>query len=86
LRSPLCSAGGGIKGGQVWGKTDKQGKKVVEGKVMPEDRVATIGYGLGVNLTETIYAPNGRPFTFSEKGKPVTRTLRLILGICLRCE
>jgi len=66
-------AGGGIKGGQVWGKTDKQGKKVVEGKVMPEDWVATIGYGLGVNLTETIYAPNGRPFTFSDKGKPVTQ-------------
>jgi hypothetical protein len=66
-------AGGGIKGGQVWGKTDKQGKKVVEGKVMPEDWVATIGYGLGINLEETIFAPNGRPFTFSDKGKPVTQ-------------
>jgi hypothetical protein len=65
--------GGGVKGGQVWGKTDKQGKKVVENKVAPEDWVATIGYGLGLDLTETIHAPNGRPFNFGDKGKPVTK-------------
>jgi hypothetical protein len=66
-------AGGGVKGGQVYGATDKQGKKVTEGKVMPEDWIATIGHGLGINLTEVVYAPNGRPFTFGDKGKPVTQ-------------
>ncbi len=65
-------AGGGAKGGMVHGATDKQGKKVAEGKIMPPDWIATLGYGLGVNLDEVIYAPNGRPFTFSDKGKPVT--------------
>jgi uncharacterized protein (DUF1501 family) len=66
-------AGGGVKGGQVWGKSDKQGKKIIENKVAPEDWVATIGYGLGLNMDETIYAPNGRPFTFADKGTPVTQ-------------
>jgi len=30
-------AGGGINGGQVWGKTDERGSKILEGKVRVED-------------------------------------------------
>ena len=65
-------AGGGIKGGTVYGETDGQGKKVKSNPVTPEDFIATIGYGMGLNLDETIYSPSQRPFTFGDKGKPVT--------------
>ncbi|MEM6916798.1 MAG: DUF1501 domain-containing protein, partial [Verrucomicrobiota bacterium] len=65
-------AGGGIKGGTVYGETDGQGKKVKSDPVTPEDFIATIGYGLGLNLDETIYSSTQRPFTFGDKGKPVT--------------
>jgi len=65
-------AGGGIKGGTVYGETDGQGKKVKANPVTPEDFIATIGYGMGLNLEETIYSPSQRPFTFGDKGKPVT--------------
>jgi hypothetical protein len=65
-------AGGGVKGGTVYGETDNQGKKVKANPVKPEDFLATIGYGLGLNLEEVVYSPTQRPFTFADKGKPVT--------------
>ena len=64
-------AGGGIRGGQVYGKTDEKGKFVVENKVEIPDFNATIAYGLGIPLEKTIYSESGRPFTVADKGKPV---------------
>ena len=64
-------AGGGIKGGQKYGSTDKMGKKVDSNPVKPEDFLATIGYGMGIPLDQTIYSPSRRPFTFANEGKPV---------------
>lgn len=65
-------AGGGIKGGTVYGETDGSGKKVKSNPVKPEDFLATIGYGMGMDLEQTIYSPTQRPFTFADKGQPVT--------------
>ena len=66
-------AGGGIKGGTVYGETDGSGKKVKSDPMKPEDFLATIGYGMGVPLDETIYSPTQRPFTFADKGVPATK-------------
>lgn len=65
-------AGGGIKGGTVYGETDPTGKKVKTNPVKVQDFLATIGYGLGLNLEEVIYSPTQRPFTFARKGTPLT--------------
>ncbi len=65
-------AGGGIKGGTVYGETDGSGKKVKANPVKPGDFLATIGHGLGLNQEETVYSPTQRPFTFADKGVPVT--------------
>ena len=65
-------AGGGIKGGTVYGETDGVGKKVKLNPVKPEDFLATIGHGLGLNQEEIVYSPTQRPFTFADKGVPVT--------------
>lgn len=65
-------AGGGIKGGTVYGETDGSGKKVKTNPVKPADFLATIGYGLGLDLDETVYSPTQRPFTFADKGVPAT--------------
>lgn len=65
-------AGGGIKGGTVYGETDGAGKKVKANPVKPEDFLATIGHGLGLNQEETVYSPTQRPFTFADKGVPIT--------------
>ncbi len=65
-------AGGGIRGGQIYGKTDKGGHEVVENKVLPPDFNATIGYALGLPLDQVIFSPSKRPFTVADKGQPIT--------------
>jgi hypothetical protein len=68
-------AGGGIRGGQVWGKTDEEGREVIENKVEIPDFNATIAYALGLPLDEIIYSPTRRPFTLSDKGQPLTQLI-----------
>ncbi len=63
--------GGGIKAGQVYGKTNKNGTKIIEDKVSAPDLHATIGHALGLNLDEAVHSPSGRPFTMAAKGKPI---------------
>ena len=65
-------AGGGIRGGQIYGKTDKGGHEVAESKVTIPDFNATIGYALGLPLDQVIYSPSKRPFTVADKGQPLT--------------
>lgn len=66
-------AGGGIKGGQVYGRTDETGSNVVENKVSVPDLNATIAYALGLPLDQIVYSPSLRPFTVADKGKPITQ-------------
>ena len=66
-------AGGGVKGGTVYGSTDGAGKKVKSDPMKPEDFLATIGYGMGLPLEEIIYSPTQRPFTFANHGEPATK-------------
>ncbi|MCB1230714.1 MAG: DUF1501 domain-containing protein [Verrucomicrobiae bacterium] len=55
-------AGGGIQGGQVYGKSDKLGMAVEEDPVEPKDFNATIAHALGIPLDKIVYSPSGRPF------------------------
>lgn len=63
--------GGGVKGGNVYGKTDKEGREVVENKMNIMDFNASIAYALGLPLDQVIYSPSKRPFTIADKGAPV---------------
>ena len=63
--------GGGVKGGQVYGKTDK-GIEVTENEVEVPDFIATIAYALGLPLDTVIYSPSMRPFTVADRGQPIT--------------
>jgi uncharacterized protein (DUF1501 family) len=55
---PLCYsgllAGGGIRGGTVWGKSDKEGKFVQQHPVSPEDFTATIYQALGITAEDRL--------------------------------
>ncbi|MFK7910545.1 MAG: DUF1501 domain-containing protein [Akkermansiaceae bacterium] len=67
-------AGGGIKGGQVYGATDKSGSTVTENKVSAPDFNATIGHALGIEHKKVIYSASKRPFRMSgREGKPITK-------------
>ena len=65
-------AGGGVKGGQRYGKTDAEGREVIESQLMVPDFNATIAYALGLPLDRIIYSPSKRPFQIAHKGKPAT--------------
>lgn len=66
-------AGGGIRGGQVYGSTDANAFHVEENGATPEDLNATIAHALGIPHDKVINSPDGRPFTISNKGKPIEK-------------
>ncbi len=68
-------AGGGFKGGYVYGRTDEGGENVIENPVKIPDFNATIAYAMGMPLDNVIYSPSKRPFTVADKGKPVLNLL-----------
>lgn len=58
--SILC-AGGGVRGSQVYGRSDRIAAYVEEGLVTPTDLVATILTSLGINIRQRIYDRQTRP-------------------------
>ena len=64
-------AGGGFKGGYVYGKTSKGAEEVDENPVTIPDFNATIAHALGIPIKKELFSPTGRPFTVAHKGKPV---------------
>jgi hypothetical protein len=67
-------AGGGIRGGQVYGKSDKQGGLPADNAVHVSDFFATIYHALGYSDDTHVKDPSGRPFYFVQ-GKPVKGVL-----------
>ena len=61
-------AGGGIKGGQVIGKTDKEGATVIERPISTLDFLSTICKILGIDYTKRNTATGGRPIRIVDKG------------------
>jgi hypothetical protein len=61
----VALAGGGIKGGQVYGSSDKQGGHPREGKVTPQDLTATVLHCLGFDPHAEYRDPQGRPLVAS---------------------
>jgi hypothetical protein len=68
-------AGGGVKGGVVWGSSDKQGHSPEDEGVRVADLNATIAHALGLPLGEEVFSKEGRPFKVAHDGKPVLKLL-----------
>ncbi|MEX0727831.1 MAG: DUF1501 domain-containing protein [Planctomycetaceae bacterium] len=63
-------AGGGIRGGQVYGASDPQGAYVKDKPVTPDDFAATILYAFGISPEVPVYDRTGRPVRVTT-GNPV---------------
>jgi len=61
----LALAGGGIRGGQVYGASDKTGGHPKDGRVQPQDLTATIFHCLGFRPETEIHDTLGRPLPIS---------------------
>ena len=68
-------AGGGIRGGQLYGSSDSAGHAVDLDGVSPADFNATIATALGLPLTKEIFSPTGRPFKVAHDGKAIAKLL-----------
>jgi hypothetical protein len=68
-------AGGGIRGGQAVGKTDRQGAAVVERPTSALDFLATVCKVLGIDADKQNPTPIGRPIRIVDKGHKVVSEL-----------
>jgi uncharacterized protein (DUF1501 family) len=64
-------AGGGIKGGYIYGSSDKEGTAVADKQASAQDFLSTIGWSLGLPIDEVVMSPSNRPFTVGDKGKAI---------------
>ena len=63
-------AGGGIRGGQVYGSSDKLAAYPRDNPVAPEDLLATIYHAMGISLESEVRDQENRPQRITD-GKPV---------------
>jgi hypothetical protein len=71
----VALAGGGIRGGQVIGKTDAGGTEVTDRPVTVNDLFQTIYNTLGIDPTHENMSKIGRPIKLVEGGAPVKELL-----------
>jgi uncharacterized protein (DUF1501 family) len=67
--------GGGLKGGQVVGATDKDGIEVVDRPVGVMDLIATMTRSMGISLDTEYTTPRGRPMKVVDNGRPISELL-----------
>ncbi len=65
-------AGGGIKGGQVIGATDRRGGSIQDRPLQPGDLAATVFSHLGIDPKSHWLSPSGRPIPLVEEGQPIS--------------
>lgn len=69
-------AGAGIKGGMVYGETDKTASNVITEKTTAADFNATIAAAMGLQHDQVLFSPSKRPFKMGGKtGQPITEIL-----------
>ncbi len=69
-------AGGGIKGGQVYGKTSADGTAIEENPVSVPNFIATVCAALGIDATKQNQSNVGRPIRIADAGaKPIKEVL-----------
>mgnify|MGYP003349759402 FL=1 len=66
----LALAGGGIRGGVVYGSSDKHAAEPVDGAVEPRDLIATVLHCLGIEPETMVPDLEGRPVALS-KGRVI---------------
>jgi hypothetical protein len=71
----VLMAGGGLRLGQVIGKTDARGAYVTERPLSPEDVAATVYHHLGIDPKTALPDRTGRPRYLVEEGEPIRELL-----------
>ncbi len=67
----IVMGGGGLKGGQYVGSTDKDGVEIVDREVGVMDLIATMAKAMGIDVTTQYTTPIGRPIKVVDGGQPI---------------
>lgn len=67
----VAFAGAGVRGGQVIGRTDRDGGFVQDRPYTPDDIGATILTSLGVDLGQPLMTQDARPIFLAKEGAPI---------------
>ncbi len=67
-------AGGGVRGGQVLGASDRIGAFCRDGLILPQDLQATVFHCLGLDLHTEVHDTQGRPVAIT-RGQPIRQVL-----------
>lgn len=68
---PCVLAGAGVRGGTVYGESDKEAAYPKDHPVSPEDLAATIYWALGIDPEIRLPDRQGRPVQIVEGGRPL---------------
>lgn len=64
-------AGGGIRGGRVYGETNDDGNQIVSNPVTPGNLFASLSHQLGIDYNKVIHSPQGRPLKYVNEGSVI---------------
>jgi len=64
-------AGGGIRGGRVYGETNDDGNQIISNPVTPGNLFATLSHQLGIDYNKVIHSPQGRPLKYVNEGSVI---------------
>ncbi len=67
----IAFAGAGVPGGQVIGRTDREGGEVVSDGHTPEEYAATVYEKLGIDRTKPLYTSANRPVFLGHDAEPI---------------
>jgi hypothetical protein len=67
----MLYAGGGIRGGQVIGATDKTASAPTEKPYSPSDAAASFYHAIGIDSQKEYSTPDGRPVVIVRDGSPI---------------
>lgn len=68
-------AGGPVRGGTIYGSSDKEGSSVADKMTTIQDFHSTVGHAMGMDVHQVVMSPSNRPFTVGDKGEVITAVL-----------
>ncbi|MCH7988844.1 MAG: DUF1501 domain-containing protein [Planctomycetes bacterium] len=67
----ITFAGAGVRGGQIIGRSDRDGGYVADKPHTPEEYASTIYDSLGIDRDKPLYTPSKRPVLFGHAAEPI---------------
>jgi hypothetical protein len=71
----IAFAGAGVRGGQIIGRTDRDGGYVLDQAFTPDDYAATVYDFLGIDTDQPVYTRENRPVFVAHDGQMISRLI-----------